>query len=161
MRILYHLIFFFVIILYIISCGQTLSLVFEEGVTQPPIIISVAEPPDSVTTKGTQVKIDYDWNRSRQAFELRQNASESIKYTITPGMFGGGKHEYDWAQKISNMGDHGRITFFVVNKFGDGYAYGKGRLMYHIHCTYKDQNGNKHSGAVSNYLVLPVIFSQY
>ncbi|UCG26977.1 MAG: hypothetical protein JSV24_08350 [Bacteroidales bacterium] len=151
---------FFILVCF--SCAPALPLIVEEGSDTPLITISVANPPDTISTEGLSIKLDYTWNSPRQVFEELQKAVGGIKYSVTNGKFGGGRHDYGWPVVLDRLEDSGSLNFFAVNKFGsgseEGYASGNGRLMYGISCTYKDREGKKHRGAVSNYLEIPVVF---
>lgn len=152
----------FLIILITQSCTSSLPLVLDENIGRP-LTLSVISPPDSINMEGEEILINYTWNGNKSDFVKSQSAVGEIKYTFISGKFGGGRHLYDWGRKYYFQKTGGVIGYNATSSTDatGGYVYGKGRLMFRVSCSYKDKDGNKHSGTVSNYLEIPVIFTQY
>lgn len=155
----------FLTILITQSCTSSLPLVLDENIGRP-LTISVISPPDSINVKGEIVLVKYTWNYNKSKFEKSQNAVGEIKYTFSSGKFGGGRHLYDWERKYALKEPEGYIQYNATSSTKSvhdnwNYVYGKGRLMFSVRCSYKDKDGNKHWGFVSNYLEIPVIFTQF
>ena len=156
-----------VIILFTLSCTSSLPLVRDENVGDSPLTISVVSPPDSVNLAGVEVLINYTWNGKKSEFEQRQNAVGGITYVLFHGKFAGGIHASGGGfERPVDLQETGIIKHHATSDMGWDTLYeeltaiGGGRLMFGVSCSYKDKDGNKHEGSVSNFLEVPVIFAR-
>jgi hypothetical protein len=151
--------FGFLIIIITQSC-TTLPMVFDENIGRP-ITLSIISPPDSININGTDILINYTWNGNKSKFENSQNADGEIKYTFSAGKSASGINQYDWSSEYPFKESEeviGYVASSLTNDTGE-YVIGNGSLMFRVSCSYKDKDGNKHWGYVSNYLEIPVIFT--
>ena len=151
----------FLIIIITQSC-TSLPLVLDENIGRP-LILSIISPPDSININGTDILINYTWNGNKSKFEKSQNADGEIKYTFSAGKSARGINQYDWSSEYPFKESEGVIGYVASSLTNDtgGYVIGNGSLMFRVSCSYKDKDGNKHWGYVSNYLEIPVIFTYF
>ena len=144
----------------IIIAQSCTSLVLDENIGRP-LTLSIISPPDYINNKGTDILINYTWNGNKSKFEKGQNAVGEINYTFTAGKSVRSIHSYDWSGKYPFKESEGVIVYVASSLTNDtgGYVIGDGSLMFRVSCSYKDKDGNKHWGYVSNYLEIPVIFT--
>jgi len=152
----------FLIILITLSCTSSLPLVLDENIGKP-LTLSVISPPDSIGIKVTKLWINYTWNGNKSKFEKSQNAIGEIKYTFSSGKFVGSRHFHDRERKYPFMESGRAVEYNVTSSTNgtEGYFNGMGRLIFSVRCSYKDKDGYKHWGWVSNYLEIPVTFTQF
>ena len=134
-----------------------------DGNIERPLTLRIVSPPDSVSGKGTEILINYTWNGNKSKFEKSQNADGEIKYTFSAGKSARGINQYDWSSEYPFKESEeiiGYVASSLTNDTG-GYVIGNGSLMFRVSCSYKDKDGNKHWGWVSNYLEIPVTFTQF
>ena len=149
----------FLIIIITQSCTM-LPLVLDENIGRP-LTLSIISPPDSININGTDILINYTWNGNKSKFEKSQNAVGEIEYTFFSGKFASGIHSDDWKSKYPFIEPEGVLGYVASSSINDtgGYVIGNGSVMFRVSCSYKDKDGNKHWGYVSNYLEIPVIFT--
>lgn len=147
------------IMIITLSCTSSLPLVLDENIGRP-LTLSFVSSPDSISSEGTEILINYTWNGNKSEFEERQDAVGGITYRVINREFREGKHISEGQINYGNLYEPGLFKYFPTSSLDEGYVTGRGKLMYSVECLYKDKDGNNHNGTVSNYLEIHVIFTK-
>lgn len=150
----------FFTIIFTLSCTSSLPLILDENIGSPPLTLSVVSIPESISSEGTEILINYTWNGNKSKFEEKQDAVGGITYCVIDGKFRDGRPISEGRTNYGDLNEPGLFKYFPASPLDEGYVTGEGTLIYSVECLYKDKDGNNHKGIVSNYLEIHVVFTK-
>ena len=147
-------------LILLFGCVSSENL-YQEGVTEPLIVLSSASDILLIDDEFISVTVEYKFTRSRSDFEAYLDPRDGVKYMLTTMKFCG-RHAYNPSYDCTTRlrGESGTIIENFRNKFDQGYAIGKGYVHFYISASYTDKKNVKHKGWVSNPLNIPAIFER-